>query len=107
MEPDGMEPAARRRPVARDRLWPPVGWPSGPAAGVAAAVCAVRPEAQGALAGAGRDTLRVLASAGVLLGSAFAMGRRAAVRNLAVGAVAGVAGVLTAWLQAEHGYELR
>ena len=49
----------------------------------------------------------MLVAAGILLGSAFALSLRAAVPNLAVGAVAVVAGVLTAWLRAEHGYELR
>src|SRR6185312_2908850 len=107
MEPEGMEPAAHRRPVARDRLWPHVVWEIVLAAGVVAAVFAVRHEDQGALSGAGRDNLLVLVSAGILLGSAFALSLRAAVPNLAVGAVAVVAGVLTAWLQAEHGYELR
>ena len=102
-----MEPAAHRRPVARDRLWPHVVWEIVLAAGVVAAVFAVRQEDQGALSGAGRDNLLVLVSAGILLGSAFALSLRAAVPNLAVGAVAVVAGVLTAWLQAEHGYELR
>src|SRR6185437_12827743 len=102
MEPEGMEPAAHRRPVARDRLWPHVVWEIVLAAGVVAAVFAVRHEDQGALSGAGRDNLLVLVSAGILLGSAFALSLRAAVPNLAVGA-----GVLTAWLQAEHGYELR
>ena len=102
-----MEPAAHRRPVARDRLWPHVVWEIVLAAGVVAAVFAVRHEDPGALSGAGRDNLLVLVSAGILLGSAFALSLRAAVPNLAVGAVAVVAGVLTAWLQAEHGYELR
>lgn len=102
-----MEPAAHRRPVARDRLWPHVVWEIVLAAGVVAAVFAVRHEDPGALSGAGRDNLLVLASAGILLGSAFALSLRAAVPNLAVGAVAVVAGVLTAWLQAEHGYQLR
>jgi ribose/xylose/arabinose/galactoside ABC-type transport system permease subunit len=107
MEPEGMEPAAHRRPVARDRLWPHVVWEIVLAAGVVAAVFAVRHEDPGALSGAGRDNLLVLVSAGILLGSAFALSLRAAVPNLAVGAVAVVAGVLTAWLQAEHGYQLR
>lgn len=102
-----MEPAAHRRPVARDRLWPHVVWEIVLAAGVVAAVFAVRHEDPGALSGAGRDNLLVLVSAGILLGSAFALSLRAAVPNLAVGAVAVVAGVLTAWLQAEHGYQLR
>jgi ribose/xylose/arabinose/galactoside ABC-type transport system permease subunit len=107
MEPEGMEPAAHRRPVARDRLWPHVVWEIVLAAAVVAAVFAVRHEDPGALSGAGRDNLLVLVSAGILLGSAFALSLRAAVPNLAVGAVAVVAGVLTAWLQAEHGYQLR
>jgi ribose/xylose/arabinose/galactoside ABC-type transport system permease subunit len=107
MEPEGMEPATHRRPVARDRLWPHVVWEIVLAAAVVAAVFAVRHEDPGALSGAGRDNLLVLVSAGILLGSAFALSLRAAVPNLAVGAVAVVAGVLTAWLQAEHGYQLR
>ena len=102
-----MEPATHRRPVARDRLWPHVVWEIVLAAAVVAAVFAVRHEDPGALSGAGRDNLLVLVSAGILLGSAFGLSLRAAVPNLAVGAVAVVAGVLTAWLQAEHGYELR
>jgi ribose/xylose/arabinose/galactoside ABC-type transport system permease subunit len=107
MEPDGMEPAAHRRPVARDRLWPHVVWEIVLAAGVAAAVFAVRQEDPGALSGAGLDDLLVLVAAGILLGSAFALSLRAAVPNLAVGTAAVTAGVLTAWLQAEHGYQLR
>ena len=102
-----MEPAAHRRPVARDRLWPHVVWEIVLAAGVVAAVFAVRHEDPRALSGAGLDDLLVLVAAGILLGSAFALSLRAAVPNLAVGAAAVVAGVLTAWLQAEHGYELR
>lgn len=107
MEPDGVEAAAHRRPVARDRLWPHVVWEIVLAAGVVAAVFAVRHEDSGALTGAGLDDLLLLVAAGILLGSAFALSLRAAVPNLAVGAVAVIAGVLTAWLQAEHGYHLR
>jgi ribose/xylose/arabinose/galactoside ABC-type transport system permease subunit len=107
MEPEGIEPAAHRRPVARDRLWPHLVWEIVLAAGVVVAVFAVRHEDRQALSGAGLDNLLVLVAAGILLGSAFALSLRAAVPNLAVGAVAVVAGVLTAWLQAEHGYELR
>jgi ribose/xylose/arabinose/galactoside ABC-type transport system permease subunit len=107
MEPDGAESAAHRRPVSRDRLWPHVVWEIVLAAGVVAAVFAVRHEDSRALTGAGLDDLLVLVAAGILLGSAFALSLRAAVPNLAVGAVAVVAGVLTAWLQAEHGYQLR
>ena len=95
-----MEPAAHRRPVARDRLWPHVVWEIVLAAGVVAAVFAVRHEDPRALSGAGLGDLLVLVAAGILLGSAFALSLRAAVPNLAVGAVAVVAGVLTAWLQA-------
>ena len=107
MEPEGIEPAAHRRPVARDRLWPHLVWEIVLAAGVVVAVFAVRHEDRQALSGAGLDNLLVLVAAGILLGSAFALSLRAAVPNLAVGAVAVVAGVLTGWLQAEHGYELR
>ena len=107
MEPEGIEPAAHRRPVARDRLWPHLVWEIVLAAGVVVAVLAVRHEDRQALSGASLDNLLVLVSAGILLGSAFALSLRAAVPNLAVGAVAVVSGVLTAWLQAEHGYELR
>jgi ribose/xylose/arabinose/galactoside ABC-type transport system permease subunit len=106
MEPDGMEPAAHRRPVARDRLWPHVVWEIVLAAGVAAAVFAVRHEDPRALTGAGLDDLLVLVAAGILLGSAFALSLRAAVPNVAVGVAAVSAGVLTAWLQAEHGFTL-
>ncbi len=102
-----MDSAAHRRPVARDRLWPHMVWEIVLAAGVVAAVFAVRREDSRALSGAGLDDLLVLVAAGILLGSAFALSLRAAVPNLAVGAAAVVAGVLTAWLQAEHGYELR
>ena len=107
MDPEGIEPAAHRRPVARDRLWPHLVWEVVLAAGVVVAVFAVRHEDRQALSGASLDNLLVLVSAGILLGSAFALSLRAAVPNLAVGAVAVVSGVLTAWLQAEHGYELR
>ena len=102
-----MEAAAHRRAVARDRLWPHVVWEIVLAAGVVAAVFAVRHEDARALTGSGLDDLLILVAAGILLGSAFALSLRAAVPNLAVGAVAVVAGVLTAWLQAEHGYQLR
>jgi ribose/xylose/arabinose/galactoside ABC-type transport system permease subunit len=77
------------------------------AAAVVAAVLAVRREDSAALSGNGLRDLLVLVAAGILLGSAFALSLRAAVPNLAVGAVAVTAGVLTAWLRAEHGYELR
>jgi ribose/xylose/arabinose/galactoside ABC-type transport system permease subunit len=77
------------------------------AAAVVAAVLAVRHEDAGALSGTGLRDLLVLVAAGILLGSAFALSLRAAVPNLAVGGVAVVAGVLTAWLRAQHGYELR
>jgi ribose/xylose/arabinose/galactoside ABC-type transport system permease subunit len=107
MEPDGFEPAAHRRPVARDRVWVHVVWEIVLAAGVVGAVLAVRHEDAGALSGNGLRDLLVLVAAGILLGSAFALSLRAAVPNLAVGAVAVTAGVLTAWLRAEHGYELR
>ena len=96
MEPEGIEPAAHRRPVARDRLWPHLVWEIVLAAGVVVAVFAVRHEDRQALSGAGLDNLLVLVAAGILLGSAFALSLRAAVPNLAVGAVAVVAGVLTA-----------
>ena len=107
MEPDGIEPAAHRRPVSRDRVWVHMVWEVLLAAGVVAAVLAVRHEDAGALSGNGLRGLLVLVAAGILLGSAFALSLRAAVPNLAVGAVAVTAGVLTAWLRAEHGYELR
>jgi ribose/xylose/arabinose/galactoside ABC-type transport system permease subunit len=107
MEPDGVEPAAHRRPVARDRLWVHVVWEILLAAGVVAAVLAVRHEDSGALSGNGLRDLLVLVAIGILLGSAFALSLRAAVPNLAVGAVAVMAGVLPAWLRAEHGYDLR
>jgi ribose/xylose/arabinose/galactoside ABC-type transport system permease subunit len=107
MEPDAVEPAAHRRPVSRDRVWVHVVWEILLAAGVVSAVLAVRHEDAGALSGTGLRDLLVLVAAGILLGSAFALSLRAAVPNLAVGAVAVVAGVLTAWLRAQHGYELR
>ncbi len=106
MEPDGVEPAAHRRAAARDRMWVHVVWEILLAAGVVVAVLAVRREDAGALSGDGLDDLLVLVAAGILLGSAFALSLRAAVPNLAVGAVAVTAGVLTGWLRAEHGYEL-
>lgn len=107
MEPDGADLASHRRPVPRDRLWPHAVWEIVLAAGVVAAVFAVRHEDSRALTGAGLDDLLILVAAGILLGSAFALSLRAAVPNIAVGAVAVVAGVLTAWLQAEHGFQLR
>jgi ribose/xylose/arabinose/galactoside ABC-type transport system permease subunit len=107
MEPDDVEPAAHRRPVSRDRVWVHVLWEILLAAGVVAAVLAVRHEDAGALSGTGLKDLLVLVAAGILLGSAFALSLRAAVPNLAVGGVAVAAGVLTAWLRNQHGYELR
>ena len=103
MEP---EPADPRRPVVpRDRIWVHALWELLLAAGVVGAVFAVRAEAPDTLTGAGLRDLLVLLAAGVLLGSAFALSLRAAVPNLAVGAVAVGAGALTGWLITEHGYE--
>jgi ribose/xylose/arabinose/galactoside ABC-type transport system permease subunit len=107
MEPDAVEPAVHRRPVPRDRVWVHAVWEVLLAAAVVVAVLAVRHEDGSALSGDGLRDLLVLLAAGVLLGSAFALSLRAAVPNLAVGAVAVIAGVLTAWLRDQHGYELR
>jgi ribose/xylose/arabinose/galactoside ABC-type transport system permease subunit len=108
MEPDAVEPATHRRPpVPRDRVWVHAVWEVLLAAAVVGAVLAVRHENVDALRGDGLRDLLVLLASGILLGSAFALSLRAAVPNLAVGAVAVVAGVLTAWLRNEHGYELR
>ncbi|HST63748.1 MAG TPA: hypothetical protein VLM05_01050 [Mycobacteriales bacterium] len=107
MEPDAVEPAMHRRPVPRDRVWVHAVWEVLLAAAVVGAVLAVRHEDTGALSGDRLRDLLVLLAAGVLLGSAFALSLRAAVPNLAVGAVAVLAGVLTAWLRDQHGYELR
>jgi ribose/xylose/arabinose/galactoside ABC-type transport system permease subunit len=106
MEPDAVEPA-HRRPMTRDRLWVHALWEVVLAAGVVVAVLAVRHENSAALSGDGLRDLLILVAAGILLGSAFALSLRAAVPNLAVGATAVVAGVLTAWLRDQHGYELR
>jgi hypothetical protein len=57
MEPDAVEPAAHRRPVSRDRVWVHVLWEVLLAAGVVAAVLAVRHEDAGALSGTGRRDL--------------------------------------------------
>src|SRR3954465_15046482 len=107
MEPDAVEPAAHRRPVSRDRAWVHAVWEVLLAAAVVGAVLAVRRENAGALSGDRLRDLLVLFAAGVLLGSSFALSLRAAVPNLAVGATAVIAGVLTAWLRNQHGYELR
>jgi len=107
MEPVAVEPAAHRRPVPRDRVWVHAVWEVLLAAAVVGAVLAVRHENVDALSGNGLRDLLILLAAGVLLGSAFALSLRAAVPNLAVGAVAVIAGVLTAWLRTQHGYELR
>jgi ribose/xylose/arabinose/galactoside ABC-type transport system permease subunit len=107
MEPDVVEPAAHRRPEPRDRVWVHAVWEVLLAAAVVGAVLAVRHENTAALSGDSLRDLLVLLAAGVLLGSAFALSLRAAVPNLAIGAVAVVAGVLTAWLRDQHGYELR
>jgi ribose/xylose/arabinose/galactoside ABC-type transport system permease subunit len=107
MEPDAVEPAAHRRPGSRDRVWVHAVWEVILAAAVVGAVFAVRRESSAALSGDLLRDLLVLLAAGVLLGSAFALSLRAAVPNLAVGAVAVLAGVLTAWLRNQHGYELR
>ncbi|HEY6748586.1 MAG TPA: hypothetical protein VI357_23060 [Mycobacteriales bacterium] len=107
MEPDAVEPATHRRAVPRDRVWVHAVWEVLLAAAVVGAVLAVRHEDVNAFSGDGLRDLLVLLAAGILLGSAFALSLRAAVPNLAVGAVAVVAGVLTAWLRDQHGYELR
>src|ERR671912_885007 len=86
MDPKPDEPAARRRPVPRDRIWVHAVW-------------------ELLLAAAGLQDLLVLLAAGILLGSAFALSLRAAVPNLAVGAVAVTGGTLTGWLVVEHGYD--
>src|SRR5829696_8640679 len=105
MDPEPDEPAARRRPVPRDRIWVHAVWELLLAAAVVGAVLAVRAQDADALTGAGLQDLLVLLAAGILLGSAFALSLRAAVPNLAVGAVAVTAGTLTGWLVAEHGYD--
>jgi ribose/xylose/arabinose/galactoside ABC-type transport system permease subunit len=107
MEPDTVEPAVHRRPVPRDRVWVHAVWEVLLAAAVVVAVLAVQREDSTALSGDGLRDLLVLLAAAVLLGSGFALSLRAAVPNLAVGAVAVLAGVLTAWLRDQHGYELR
>src|SRR5215212_7732405 len=91
----------------RDRVWVHIVWEVLLAAAVVGAVLAVRAEDAAALRGDGLRDLLVLLSAGILLGSAFALSLRAAVPNLAVGAAAVTAGTLTGWLVANHGYELR
>lgn len=107
MEPEPVEPVTySRRPIPRDRVWVHAVWELLLAAAVVGAVVAVRAEDADALTGGGLRDLLVLLAAGVLLGSAFALSLRAAVPNLAVGAVAVTAGVLTAWLRVEHGYGL-
>jgi ribose/xylose/arabinose/galactoside ABC-type transport system permease subunit len=106
MEPDAVEPA-HRRPATRDRVWVHAVWELVLAAAVVVAALAVRHENSAALSGDNLRDLLVLVAAGILLGSAFALSLRAAVPNLAVGATAVLAGVLTAWLRNQHGYELR
>jgi len=105
MEPEPVEPRPHRRSVARDRIWVHAVWELLLAAAVVGAVLAVQAEDADALTGAGLRDLLVLLAAGILLGSAFALSLRAAVPNLAVGAVAVTAGTLTGWLVAEHGYD--
>jgi ribose/xylose/arabinose/galactoside ABC-type transport system permease subunit len=107
MEPDAVEPATHRRAVSRDRVWVHAVWEVLLAAAVVGAVLAVRHENVDAFSGDGLRDLLVLLASAILLGSAFALSLRAAVPNLAVGAVAVLAGVLTAWLRDQHGYELR
>jgi len=106
MEPDAVEPATHRRAVSRDRVWVHAVWEVLLAAAVVGAVLAVRHENVDAFSGDGLRDLLVLLASAILLGSAFALSLRAAVPNLAVGAIAVVAGVLTAWLRDQHGYEL-
>src|SRR5215207_9463040 len=105
MEPEPVEPRPHRRSVARDRIWVHAVWELLLAAAVVVAVLAVRTEDADALTGAGLRDLLVLLAAGVLLGSAFALSLRAAVPNLAIGAVAVTAGTLTGWLVVEHEYD--
>src|SRR5829696_2811477 len=106
MQPEPLEPAAHRRQLPRDRMWVHALWELMLAAGVVGAVLAVRAEDAAALRGDSLRDLLVLLAAGVLLGSGFALSLRAAVPNLAVGAVAVAAGTLTGWLVVERGYEL-
>src|ERR1700761_9407632 len=90
----------------RDRVWVHAVWEVVLAAAVVGAVLAVRSESRTALTGNNLRDLLILLAAGILLGSAFALSLRAAVPNLAVGATAATAGVLTAWLRVEHGYSM-
>ena len=107
MEPEPVEPTGTHRAAApRDRVWVHALWELLLAAAVVGAVLAVRAEDAAALTGAGLRDLLVLLAAGILLGSGFALSLRAAVPNLAVGATAITAGVLTTWLRTEHGYGL-
>lgn len=106
MEPEPVEPAGTRRAPPRDRVWVHALWELLLAAAVVGAVLAVRAEDTAALTGSGLRDLLVLLAAGILLGSGFALSLRAAVPNLAVGATAITAGVLTTWLRTEHGYGL-
>jgi ribose/xylose/arabinose/galactoside ABC-type transport system permease subunit len=70
------------------------------AAIVATALLYVRSSA--ALSGDGLRNQLVAAAASLLLASAFAVSLRAAVPNLAVGSVAGTAGVLVGWLTTDQ-----
>ena len=70
----------RAEPAPRDRVWVHAVWELLLAAGVGGAVLAVRAEDRAALTGTGLRDLLVLLAAGVLLGSAFALSLRAAVR---------------------------
>src|ERR671913_2115967 len=110
MEPEperqaGAEYAGPADDRPRDRVWVHVVWEILLAAAVVGAALAVRAEDPAALTGTGLRDLLVLLAAGVLLGSAFALSLRAAVPNLAVGAVAVTAGTLTGWLVVEHEYD--
>lgn len=85
-----------------DRVWPHLLWEGVLLAACAVAVVLVLAERSEALTGGAARTTWFQLAVLVLVASGLALSLRAAVPNLAVGALAGGAGSLAAWLMSEH-----
>ena len=95
------EPARRRDRIAVHLIWELML-----AGGVVAAAALVRGQSSETFSGAPLRSLLVTVAAALLVATGFAASLRAAVPNLAVGAIAGIAGTTFAWLATNHGYDL-
>ena len=106
---DGMELQQHSEPEAvqrRDRIAVHLIWELMLAGGVVAAAALVRGQSSETFSGAPLRSLLVTIAAALLVATGFAASLRAAVPNLAVGAIAGAAGTGFAWLATDHGYDL-